>query len=214
MKNSQFIEQLKHEILHNPPGESAHVSMAPMNRPLSSVALQNVRDYRISAVAILLFSYAESNEIQCVLIQRPNYEGAHSGQISFPGGKRDLDDLSTEHTARRECHEEIGCLLREDQLVGKLTDVFIPVSNFLVHPYLYYYSGDPVFNTDEREVSELITFPIDYLKSSESLSTMDIILPGNVKVKNVPCFVFNNKKVWGATALILSELKELLIRLS
>lgn len=214
MKNRQFIEQLRHEILYNPPGESAHISMAPMNRPLSSVAIQNVDEYRISAVAILLYTKEFSKDIHCVLIQRPNYEGAHSGQISFPGGKLDLVDLSAEHTARRECYEEIGFLLNEDELVGKLTDVFIPVSNFLVHPYLYYHSGEILFKPDEREVSEIITFPIGYLKETESQSTMDIFLQNNIKMKNVPCFVFENKKIWGATALILNELKELLIRLS
>ena len=214
MESTNFINALKLRIAHFLPGEMAHIPMAPTNRPMSSFALKKTDEYRVSSVAIVLFEEPFSAQIHCILIQRPDYEGAHSGQISFPGGKKDETDPNSEFTARRECFEEIGCILTQDQLLGKLTDVFIPVSKFLIHPYLYFYTGDLNFQPDEREVSEIITFSLPLFLKDECISRMDIHLPNNAIMPSVPCFQFEQKKVWGATALILNELRELILRLT
>ena len=100
----------------------------PVNRPFTSTSLASKPDYRKSAVGIVL--YPEVATANCVLIERPSYDGAHSGQISFPGGKMDLEDPHLEYTARRECFEEIDLPMESGQLIGGLTDVYIPVSNF------------------------------------------------------------------------------------
>lgn len=204
---------MKFRVERSLPGESAHIPMAPINRPISSFALKKTDSFLESAVSIVLFEEEISGLIHCILIQRPDYEGAHGGQISFPGGKKDFSDPDAEYTARRECFEEIGCQLTQDQLIGKLTNVFIPVSKFLVQPYLYFYIGDTNFTPDEREVSEILTFPIHSLMDEKSISTMDIRISNNSVMRSVPCFVFEHKKVWGATALILNELRELLLKI-
>jgi len=208
---NDLIERIKHQIKTNLPGESAHLEMSPLNRPLSSVALKETDDYRISSVAVVLHQI-KPDEISLILIQRPHYEGAHSGQISFPGGKKDPTDPDSEFTARRECLEEIGLCLQSDNCLGKLTDVYIPVSKFLVHPYLYMYTEEVEFVPDEREVSQILNFDLKLLTDPKSRSMMDIQFPNGLSLKKVPCFIFDEKKVWGATALVLNELRELFIR--
>jgi 8-oxo-dGTP pyrophosphatase MutT (NUDIX family) len=210
--NEGLRELLRGEVEMNLPGEQAHISMAPLSRPLSSEALKKVSDYRTSAVAVVLTSH--ENELSLLLIQRPDYEGAHSGQISFPGGKKDEDDVSPEQTARRECFEEIGIILSESSLIGKLTDVYIPVSNFLVHPFLYLHSEPITFVPDEREVSEILIYPVQQLTSPDTIGTLDIRTPQGMILKNIPCFQFGEKKIWGATALVLNELREIIQRLT
>lgn len=212
MNSTDLIAQIKLQIEKGLPGESAHLAMAPFNRPLSSLALKQSDDHRISSVAIVLYEN-NSKAVSLILIQRPNYEGAHSGQISFPGGKKDPTDSDTEFTARRECFEEIGLCLESRDCLGKLTDVYIPVSKFLVHPFLYFCSNPVEFKPDEREVSEILTIEVDQLTDSGSISTMNIRFPNGLNQKDIPCFIFGEKKVWGATALILNELREIINRI-
>jgi 8-oxo-dGTP pyrophosphatase MutT (NUDIX family) len=213
MFSSDFIERLKKQIEFDLPGEAAHSELSPNHLSSSSEALKQSTDHRISSVAIVL-QQTSSNQLSLILIQRPHYEGAHSGQISFPGGKKDVTDPNTEFTARRECFEEIGLSLDDQNYIGKLTDVFIPISKFLVHPYLYFYSKTITFNPDDREVSEIITCDLTQLIAPENRSNMEILLPNGLVQRTVPCFLIGEKKVWGATALILNELKELLLRIA
>jgi 8-oxo-dGTP pyrophosphatase MutT (NUDIX family) len=209
MKESNFLERLKNELLLNLPGEAAHQKMAPISRPISSIALQSAKSVRESAVAVVLFK--NNDTIECILTQRPEYDGSHSGQVSFPGGKKDPSDLDLEETARRECFEEIGIPTDQGILMGQLTDVYIPVSGFLVKPFVYFHHALPDLQKDPREVAEILYFPLFDLKKEELISTMEIRLPNGVIYRNIPYFDLANKKVWGATALILSELKEILL---
>lgn len=211
MHPTELISRIKEIISEDLPGEQAHLPMAPINRPLSSFALKNTDEYRVSSVAVVLYRNNLS-QLSLILIQRPHYEGAHSGQISFPGGKMDPNDPDTEFTARRECMEEIGLCLNPEDCLGKLTDVYIPVSKFLVHPFIYYTSSMTQFIPDEREVSEILTIDLEKLLKADSISKMEIKFPNGMLQKDIPCFVFEDKKVWGATALILNELREILIR--
>lgn len=209
MRTEEFLTSFKREILLALPGEKAHEKMAPLGRPVSSIALQMADKVRESAVAVVLYNH--NGSIECLLTQRPEYDGNHSGQVSFPGGKKDPDDLDLEATARRECFEEIG--IPEDQglLLGQLTNVFIPVSSFLVKPYVFYHETLPPLIKDEREVAEILSFPLFDLKKEEIISTMETKLPNGSIYRNIPYFELANKKVWGATALILSELREVLM---
>ncbi len=208
MDNSTFRERIRLKLLEALPGEVSHQKMSPLNRPITSEALKSITDYRESAVAIVLF---ESNDcMECVLTQRPEYDGTHSGQISFPGGKKEDSDEHLEATARRECEEEIGVQLTLEHLIGALSPVYIPVSRFLVLPYLYFLPSTPIFLPDAHEVAEIFTFPLFDLKNEQLISTMDLKQTNGDVYRNVPYFNLNNKKVWGATALMLSEMKDIL----
>jgi 8-oxo-dGTP pyrophosphatase MutT (NUDIX family) len=208
MQTEEFLKVFRRELMLALPGEKAHEKMSPVGRPVSSIALKMADKVRESAVAVVL--YKHNGTIECILTQRPEYDGNHSGQVSFPGGKKDISDLDLEATARRECFEEIG--IPEDQgiLLGQLTDVFIPISSFLVKPFVFYHEQLPELIRDEREVAEILSFPLFDLKKEEIISTMEIHLPNGSIYRNIPYFDLADKKVWGATALILSELREVL----
>jgi 8-oxo-dGTP pyrophosphatase MutT (NUDIX family) len=132
-----WLTFLKNQITNELPGERAHVEMMPM-RGLSSDALKKANNAKESAVAIHLLQKEKGIEI--LLTQRNTYEGAHSGQISFPGGKRDASDEDSIHTARRESFEEIAMPFENGELIGPMTEIYIPVSNFHVKPYVFFHS--------------------------------------------------------------------------
>ncbi len=199
-----LIERLSGEL----PGETAHREMLPY-REATSTMLKSVDDYRESAVAILLYHEAET--LKSVLIQRPTYNGTHSGQMSFPGGKKDPEDLNLIATALREMHEEIGFIDENIMHLGQLSRVYIPVSRFLVYPHLFYSRDVYPFTPDPIEVEDIITFPLHDITLSENKTTTKIKLDNNVVMKDVPCFMINGKVVWGATALIMEELRRVLM---
>jgi 8-oxo-dGTP pyrophosphatase MutT (NUDIX family) len=202
------VDQLKSEISKGLPGESAHAAMSPIDR--KKINWDTTDAIRESAVAIVLF---EKNDLpHCLLIQRTEYEGKHSGQMSFPGGKKDPEDIDLEYTARRECFEEIGIPVEKGTLLGELTSVFIPVSSFIVRPFLFFHDEIVELVPNEREVAEIVSFQLSDLIKENVISTMEIPLTNGTYLKEVPYFDLEEKKVWGATALILNEMRELLLR--
>lgn len=205
-----FLSQLKASYSVGLPGEEAHLKAHPVNRPLSSDAKREAKEkYRTSAVSILL--HPSEISIDCVLIQRPNYKGTHGGQISFPGGKMEESDQNLIATARRECFEEIGFPVQNGELIGAMTEVFIPVSQFLVQPYLFFENTTPNFIPDQREVQEIL--PFDVLKfAHQEIEYTTIQVRNGVRLKNVPFYRINERIVWGATAIMLAEFQEILKR--
>ena len=193
--------------LNDLPADIAHKEMYPGRKTLKEVQLEQ-EEYRISAVLALLFE--EEGEIKMILTQRQSYNGKHSGQISFPGGKQETTDESIERTALRETEEEIGLSPNEIQIIGKLTDVYIPVSQFLVHPFIGFFKGRPNFTRSEYEVKEIITFNIKLLQKPSALTKRDIPTSESYVLKDIPCFIINDKVVWGATAIILNEIRHIL----
>lgn len=211
MAPQNFIASFKQSLALGLPGEEAHQLLMPLKRPLSSVAKAETSNYRESAVGIVLYPFNDS--IHCILIRRPSYEGAHSGQISFPGGKRDTDDVNLEYTARRECFEEIALPHQYAELIHPLTEVFIPVSKFSVQPYVFYTDKLPELTPDEREVEEIISFDLFDLTKHETIPTTSIAINAGFTMKNVPYFDIQGHIVWGATAMMLAEMKVLLERM-
>ena len=148
----------------------------------------------------------------CILIQRPQYDGTHGGQVSFPGGKVDKVDDNLEATARRESFEEINLPFSAGELIGELSAVYIPVSNFMVQPFVFYIEELPELIPDEREVEDILHFDIELLRDDSILKKTDMTISKGFVQKNVPYFSIENKIVWGATSMILAEMKEVLNR--
>lgn len=203
-----MIEQLRFEITNNLPGEQAHLPLSPLNRPLSSLALKNAATYRESAVAVVIFKSQNENHI--ILIQRPEYNGKHSGQISFPGGKKELHENDLFDTAVRECFEEIGLKLDPNIYCGRLTPVYIPVSQFYVDSHVFYLENKPELTKDEKEVKSIFSIKARDLLADSNLRRKDIITEQSIILRDVPHFYIEEKVIWGATALILNELKFIL----
>ena len=211
MAPHDFLTSFKQTLKSGLPGEDAHQLLMPMKRPLSSVAKSKTSDYRESAVGIVL--HPQNGSIHCILIRRPSYEGAHSGQISFPGGKRDADDVDLEYTARRECLEEIALPHQHAELIHPLTEVFIPVSKFSVQPYIFFTDNLPELTPDQREVEEIISFDVFDLTRHNQIPTTSIPINAGFTMKDVPYFDIHGHVVWGATAMMLGEMKVLLERM-
>jgi 8-oxo-dGTP pyrophosphatase MutT (NUDIX family) len=160
-----------------------------------------------SSVIILL--YQLNNEIYFPLIKRPIYSGVHSGQIGLPGGKNDPNDKDMIETALRECEEEIGIEKSEIHVLGTLTPVFIPPSLFWVNVVLGYTKSNPIFKLDSREVAQLIEFPLMELLKEENIEFQEVVTTGFGKMK-MPGYVYKDHFIWGATSMILTELKDLI----
>ena len=211
MAQNDFLGSFRQTLEPGLPGEDAHRLLMPVKRPLSSEAKARTTDYRESAVGIVLHPFKQS--IHCILIRRPSYDGAHSGQISFPGGKRDADDIDLEFTARRECLEEIALPHQHADLIHPLTEVFIPVSKFSVQPYVFFTDNLPDLTPDEREVEEIISFDLFDLTRYNKIPTTSIPINAGFTMKDVPYFDIHGHVVWGATAMMLAEMKVLLERM-
>jgi 8-oxo-dGTP pyrophosphatase MutT (NUDIX family) len=189
------------------PGQWAQEKMYPSDRKI--VLESEFAEMKVRKAAVLLLLFSEDDVLFLVLTKRNPDLKEHAGQISFPGGSFERKDAKLERTARREAKEEIGINPDEVQILGTLSDVFIPNSNFLVKPFLSYCSTKPQFIKDEKEVQEILLVPLKDLLDESNRKEMFQIKNGE-KV-NIPYFCLHDEIVWGATAIILSELKEILL---
>lgn len=187
------------------PGEEAQWRMAHISREKVRQEDFNNRNARQSAVMVL-FCTDEAGKHFIPLTQRFEYAGAHSNQISLPGGKFEINDETLSHTAIRECREEIG-VKHDIELVAPLSPLYIPVSNFVVQPYVGLYAQQPPdFLPQASEVKRILKFYLDDLEDDlQDKTTLVEPIPG-YKLKT-PYFDVEGHIVWGATAMILSELK-------
>lgn len=153
--------------------------------------------------------YQNDQGTHILLTKRKPYNGVHGSQISFPGGKREEMDSDFWACARRECHEETGIIIPESNLIKSLSPIYIPPSNFYVYPYLAFMQSNPDFIPDDKEVDYIIDFPLKELMNQETLQDVKIRTNQGFKM-NVKAYVFQEEIIWGATAIILSELKYIL----
>lgn len=160
------------------------------------------------AAVLALFYPNEQGKTSFLLTLRASYNGTHASQISFPGGKFDSSDDSLENTALREAQEEVGIFRNDVCIFKQMTDVFIPPSNFMVTPFLGLLDYTPTLTKNE-EVAENISVLLEDLFNDKSCSTA-VVTTSYAENIPVPCFNLSNFMVWGATAMMLNEIKVLL----
>jgi 8-oxo-dGTP pyrophosphatase MutT (NUDIX family) len=161
---------------------------------------------RESAVVIVV--HPHEGDAGITLIQRPVYSGVHSGQMAFPGGKKDEGDESLLHTALRELNEEVGISLPTEKKYYVLNEIFIPPSQLLVQPFATVLSHEPVFIPNENEVAQLVPIPLAHFGASMKTEKMEIFMPHIQETKAVPAIRFEEYLIWGATAMMLFELRD------
>jgi len=187
------------------PGIEIQRLMSPSVRFTGSVK-HDPNKARKSSVLLLL--YKKEGVWYIPLIQRPTYKGAHSGQVSFPGGKTEDRDVSILDTALRESEEEIGVKRNGIQFISELTPLYIPNSNFMVYPQVCITSSSPVFKADKREVESIIEAPVAQLLAPQTIHHFSRRING-VQV-DAPFYNIHGYVIWGATAMIVSEFLHLI----
>lgn len=196
-----FIEKLKALLMKGLPGTEIQWQMAPKER-FSNFPSEPDKDTREASVLILLYPWQGS--VYTLLTQRQNYAGVHSGQISFPGGKREPLDEDSIHTALREAHEEIGIDPSGISVICTLTPLFIPASNMMVTPVLGWMPGKPELHLHAKEVAFVINADLKHLIDPASVKVRPYEIRG--RVIEIKYFDYEDNIIWGATAMILQEL--------
>lgn len=187
-------------------GQEAQFLMAPDER------IRSLRDIDIEAknprwAGVMAVFYPNNlGETMLVLILRKTYKGVHSNQVGFPGGKAEDFDRSLEETALRETEEEIGVDRNDIEVVKKLTKIYIPPSNFWVQPYIGIMRYQPTFIKEEAEVEAILEVPLVSFLDEKKVITQRIDTSYGTML-DVPAFYLKERVVWGATAMMLSEVK-------
>ncbi|CAN5870313.1 CoA pyrophosphatase [soil metagenome] len=202
-----FFAALQKKIAENLPGEAAQQRMSSRARISTADYLKQYPNHRPSAVLLPLFPY--EGTIYTALIRRPSYAGMHSGQLALPGGKAEAGDSSLAFTAIRETEEEVGIKIKDSAMLGALSPVYIPVSNFLVQPFVAHLKEKPSWIPDKHEVDAVIEFPLTHLLDAELKDRRRITVGKNLFI-DAPCYIVDGQILWGATAMIFSELESLL----
>ena len=198
------IDALVKRLAQELPGEAAQFRMSPAARRGS---------YQISAhtriACVLALLYPKDGELHIVFMRRtakhPDKD-RHAGQISFPGGKYEPEDGSHDRAALREAHEEVGVPPEAVQLLGRLSELYIPISDFMVYPFVGYAAERPDFVPEVEEVAEIIEVPISVLLDDDNRKVKTIELANGMRMKDTPYFDMNGYTLWGATSMMMSEL--------
>lgn len=206
MKN-EFIRHLEELLRHPLPGSEAQYRMAHAVRRSEEPPPEHARK-----AGVLALFYPKDDQWHLVLIERQSHnpDDRHRGQIGFPGGRYESGDEHLRNTALREAEEEVGVNAGTVQILGSLTELYIPVSNYLVHPYVGFVDYYPSFRPEEKEVKSIIEVPLDHLRQPCNVRLTDMKISEHIVLKEVPYFDVEGKVVWGATAMMLNELLEVI----
>ena len=208
MDFQEFLQYVPKLIEARLPAFDAHIKMAPLER-LESLRNSNIEEKKPRIAAVMMLFYPKQGIPHLVLIVRNSYKGVHSAQIAFPGGKYELEDENFAETALRETHEEVGIHPDKIEILKPFTELYIPPSNFMVHPFLGISKEELVFLPQPSEVAGIIELPLSTFLSDA------IVVDTNLSTSyaesiSIPAFKIEEHIVWGATAMMLSELKEVL----
>jgi 8-oxo-dGTP pyrophosphatase MutT (NUDIX family) len=188
-------------------GLKAQMALAPPHR--DAYDLDKIVSLKPTPAAVMIILYPDvQGQARLVLMQRSNYQGHHARQISFPGGKKEKSDVGLLEAAIRETEEEIGLDLDKEKVLRALTQLYIPPSNFVVQPYVSLLDETPDFKPN-YEVEKLILPTLTDILNINSIQMRSLTTRGNREIQS-PCFILSGEVVWGATAMILSELRTLI----
>ena len=212
-----MIERLQQRLKEELPGIKSWDRMAVKSKKGESIESESLQKYRdwiteeklssMKKAAVLIGLYKKDNDWYFPLIKRPMHEKNHPGQIALPGGAMEKDE-NLDNTALREASEEVGIIPKNVNIIGKLTPLPVPVSNYLIHPFVGIIRDEPKWKINEEEVEELIILKLNHLIEADNNYSEDWKLRG-IEVK-VPIFKVMEKTVWGATATVLCELLDLI----
>ena len=207
----RIIPKLK---LSNLNSKTSQIKLAPSFRK-EFIKLNSNKLLSSKKAAVIAALYEDDNKVRLILILRNTYNGVHSNQIGFPGGRVEDYDKTLFDTAIRETYEEIGVRVQKNELIRELHEIYIPPSNFNVYPFLVILNHPPSFVKDDKEVKEVITIDLESLLNCKITQTQ-IPIPAKLNELNiqndveVPAFKLAGYNVWGATAMMLSEIKDLI----
>lgn len=205
MKSRALLERIEKGLRAPLPGISAQLRMVPEPRP-GHKAYFEVEETCLKA-GVLALLYEKEGRLCLLLTRRTERVLHHRGQISFPGGEQHPGE-SIEATALRETEEELGLDLGTVRVLGKLTPLYIPPSNFCIYPTVAFLPGAPDFRPQPDEVAQVIEVPVCHLADPENRRREVRTIRG--LTVDVPFYEFQENKIWGATAMVLAEFLALL----
>ena len=208
MDFQEFLEYVPKLMTAELPAEVSHIKMAPLER-IESLKNFDIGIKKPKIAAVMMLFYPKNGITHLVLIVRNSYKGVHSAQIAFPGGKYEDHDEIFENTALRETHEEVGIHPNIMEIIKTFTPMYIPPSDFMVHPFLGICKEEIVFVPDPKEVANIIELPLTVFLS-DAIITDTNLTTSYANDISVPAFKIEEHIVWGATAMMLSELKDVL----
>lgn len=198
----KFILWLEERLKGPLPGYEAQMLMMPKATKQDRFSFNQKKTAKLGSVLLLL--YPHKGKVYLPLMKRPEYDGVHSGQISFPGGKMEEGDPDLIFTALREGQEEIGIRPEDVKVLGNLTEHMVVASNFNVLPVIGYLGYRPRFIADLHEVAEVLEVSIDHLQDDRNRREKELLVRGRYWLK-APYYDVGGHVVWGATAMMLSE---------
>lgn len=201
--DNRLIYNLEEGLRQPLPGRAAQYEMAHAVRQDTPPPPPNARE---AGVLALLFPKDKDWHLTLILRQNNNPNDRHGGQVSFPGGKREVHDEDLRATALREAEEEVGVDPSAVNLLGALSELYIPVSNFKVQPYVGFTEQAPQFVPQPEEVQAVLEVPFSQFLSKNTRRKKDLHLYPQLILRDVPYFDVADQTVWGATAMMISEL--------
>ncbi|MCC5920661.1 MAG: CoA pyrophosphatase [Cyclobacteriaceae bacterium] len=201
---NRWIEILSKEIQRgNLPGEHAQRLMSP--RPVNDSRFNFKSTPTTRKGGVMILFYPDDDGVSFPLTLRASYQGVHGGEVSFPGGKMDPEDTDIVATAIRETEEEIGVRIDRNAVIGTLSPLFIPASNFMVYPSVAVMEEKPQFLQDQIEVAKILPTPLERVLKNDCVKEKHMLIRNQYEIIS-PYYDLHDQVVWGATAMILSEL--------
>ena len=202
----QLIKKIANGFNKPLPGVVSHNKMAAR----SNLKLPETFNKKTKKSAVLILLYPDENTIKIPFILRPPYDGMHGGQVAFPGGRMELTDENLFRTALREAQEEVGIRIADVNLIGSLTELYIPISNYLVLPVVGWMNKKPDFYPDPIEVDSILEINYSTLVNP-AIVKEEILIVRGAEIQ-APLFDVGEHKIWGATAMMISEFLDLIHR--